>query len=145
RSGPAPPPPTRSGPHRNPPQESPMRTRVLVAIGGLLAASAVTLIPAGAQAATGQITGLGGKCVDVAAANRPNGSAVQLYRCNPTTAQQWNISSDGTIRALGKCLDVTAAATTNGAKVQLYDCNGTGAQQWTVSAAHDIVNTAADK
>src|SRR5262249_13986858 len=59
--------------------------------------------------------------------------------------QQWNISSDGTIRALGKCLDVTAAATTNGAKVQLYDCNGTGAQQWTVSAAHDIVNTAADK
>ncbi|QRP46852.1 chitinase [Amycolatopsis sp. FDAARGOS 1241] len=122
-----------------------MRTRILAAIGGLLAASAVTLIPASAQAATGQITGIGGKCVDVAGASSANGTAVQLYGCNGTTAQQWDVSGDGTIRALGKCLDVTAASTADGAKVQLYDCNGTGAQQWVVTAAHDIVNPAANK
>ncbi|WP_432848043.1 ricin-type beta-trefoil lectin domain protein [Amycolatopsis sp. CA-161197] len=94
---------------------------------------------------TGQITGLAGKCLDVAGANSANGTAVDLYDCNGTGAQQWTIGSDGTIRALGKCLDVSAASTTDGAKVQLYDCNGTGAQQWTANSSRDIVNTAANK
>ncbi|MFI5608526.1 ricin-type beta-trefoil lectin domain protein [Amycolatopsis sp. NPDC051903] len=94
---------------------------------------------------TGQITGLAGKCLDVAGANTANGTAVDLYDCNGTNAQQWTVSGDGTIRALGKCLDVTAASTADGAKVQLYDCNGTGAQQWVANSAHDIVNTAANK
>jgi len=93
----------------------------------------------------GQITGLGGKCVDVAAANTANGTPVQLYDCNGTAAQQWSVNADGSIRALGKCLDVTSGATTDGAKVQLWDCNGTGAQRWTVTGARDIVNIAANK
>ncbi len=93
-----------------------------------------------ATAATGQITGLAGKCIDVAGANTASGTAVQLYDCNGTAAQQWTVGTDGTIRALGKCMDVTAAGTANGTKIQLYDCNGTGAQQWTVTAANDIVN-----
>ena len=42
-----------------------------------------------AAAPTGPITGLGGKCVDVAGANSANGTAVQLYDCNGTAAQQW--------------------------------------------------------
>ena len=54
----------------------------------------------------GRSRGLGGKCVDVAGANSANGTAVQLYDCNGTAAQQWTVGSDGTIRALGKCLDV---------------------------------------
>ena len=37
----------------------------------------------------GQITGLAGKCMDVYAANPANGTPVQLYDCNGTTAQQW--------------------------------------------------------
>jgi beta-glucanase (GH16 family) len=91
------------------------------------------------------ITGLAGKCVDVAGASSANGAPVQLYDCNGTTAQSWTVGTDGTIRALGKCLDVTAAGTADGSKVQLYDCNGTNAQKWTVSPAHDIVNTGANK
>jgi beta-glucanase (GH16 family) len=91
------------------------------------------------------ITGLAGKCVDVAGASSANGAAVQLYDCNGTTAQSWTVGTDGTIRALGKCLDVAAAGTADGSKVQLYDCNGTNAQKWTVSSAHDIVNTGANK
>ncbi|UVS80731.1 ricin-type beta-trefoil lectin domain protein [Actinokineospora sp. UTMC 2448] len=93
----------------------------------------------------GPITGLAGKCVDVAGANTANGTPVQLYDCNGTGAQQWTIAGDGSIRALGKCLDVTAGATNDGAKVQLWDCNGTGAQRWAISGARDIVNIAADK
>jgi chitinase len=79
---------------------------------------------------TGRITGIGGKCVDVAAASSANGAAVQLYDCNGTGAQTWTAGTDGTLRALGKCMDVAAAGTANGSLVQLYDCNGTGAQQW---------------
>lgn len=69
-------------------------------------------------------------CLDVQAANPANGTAVQTYTCNGTSAQQWTTGTDGTVRSLGKCLDVTAAGTANSTKVQLYDCNGTGAQTW---------------
>ncbi|MFJ4850480.1 MULTISPECIES: ricin-type beta-trefoil lectin domain protein [unclassified Streptomyces] len=94
---------------------------------------------------TGQITGLGGKCVDVAAASSANGTAVQMYDCNGTTAQQWTVGTDGTIRALGKCMDLTAAGTANGTKVQLYDCNGTGAQVWQRGTGDTLVNPASGK
>ncbi|GAB3456299.1 ricin-type beta-trefoil lectin domain protein [Actinophytocola sediminis] len=94
---------------------------------------------------TGPITGLAGKCVDVASASSANGTPVQLYDCNGTSAQQWTVGQDGSIRALGKCLDVTAASTANGAKLQLWDCTGSGAQRWTVTAGRDVVNVAANK
>jgi Beta-glucanase/Beta-glucan synthetase len=94
---------------------------------------------------SGPIKGLAGKCADVAAANSANGTPVQLYDCNGTGAQQWTVSSDGTIRALGKCLDVTGNGTADGTTVQLWDCNGGPNQKWTVTAAHDIVNPQADK
>ncbi|MFJ3308805.1 lectin [Streptomyces sp. NPDC086549] len=98
-----------------------------------------------AQAATGSITGLAGKCLDVAGANSADGTAVQLYDCNGTTAQQWTVGTDGTIRALGKCLDITANSTADGAKAQLWTCSGGANQKWTVTAAHDIVNPQANK
>jgi beta-glucanase (GH16 family) len=93
----------------------------------------------------GRITGLGGRCVDVAGASTANGTAVQMYDCNGSGAQQWTVGSDGTIRALGKCLDVSGGSTADGALLQLYDCNGSGAQRWRVEAARDIVNVAANK
>jgi glucosylceramidase len=92
------------------------------------------------------ITGLAGKCVDVAGANSADGTTVQLYTCNGTGAQQWTRNADGTITGLaGKCLDVAAGSTANGAKVQLYTCNGSGAQQWTYTSAHDLINPQANK
>jgi beta-glucanase (GH16 family) len=91
------------------------------------------------------ITGIGGKCLDVAGANSANGTAIQLYDCNGSAAQQWTVGSDGTLRALGKCMDITAAGTADGTQIQLYDCNGTNAQKWAVSAAKDIVNPTANK
>ncbi|MFC8203895.1 lectin [[Kitasatospora] papulosa] len=123
-------------------------------VRGVLAALAVTATlltglsaaPASAAAtATGPITGLAGKCVDVAGGAVANGTAVQLYDCNGTAAQQWTVGADGTIRALGKCLDVASGGTADGTKVQLWDCNGSAAQQWATPAARDIVNPQADK
>jgi glucosylceramidase len=99
----------------------------------------------GGSSSSGQITGLAGKCMDVAGASSADGTQVQLYTCNGTTAQQWTRGTDGTIRALGKCLDVSGASTANGAKVQLYTCNGTAAQQWNYTTGHDIVNPQANK
>ncbi|WP_236061422.1 ricin-type beta-trefoil lectin domain protein [Actinacidiphila acididurans] len=93
----------------------------------------------GSTGHTGTITGYGGKCVDVAGANSANGTAIQLYDCNGTTAQQWTASGTA-LQALGKCMDVTAAGTANGTQVQLYDCNGTAAQQWTRGANNSLVN-----
>jgi chitinase len=91
-----------------------------------------------------KITGLGGKCVDVAGAGSANGTTVDLYTCNGTNAQKWAISG-GAVQSLGKCLDVAAAGTANGAKVQLYDCNGTGAQQWTHTSSDQFVNAGSGK
>ncbi|MEU2062704.1 glycoside hydrolase family 19 protein [Streptomyces sp. NPDC013455] len=119
-------------------------------LGRILAAAfaaclAVLFAVTPAQAADGQITGLAGKCADVAGANSANGTAVQLYDCNGTNAQRWSNPGDGTLRALGKCLDVVDRSTADGAAVQLWDCSGGANQQWVVTAAHDIVNPAADK
>lgn len=71
-------------------------------------------VTTGDTASGAAIRGLAGKCVDVAGANPANGTAVQLYDCNGTAAQQWTVGSDGTIRALGKCLDVTGGGTADG-------------------------------
>ncbi|MET8584529.1 lectin [Streptomyces collinus] len=108
-----------------------------------LATGLLTASPA--QAATGTVTGLAGKCLDVAGASSADGTPVQLYDCNGTAAQQWTVGGDGTLRALGKCLDITGNSTADGAKAQLWTCTGGANQKWAVTAAHDIVNPQADK
>ena len=102
------------------------------------------LLPASAATA-GPIKGLGGKCVDVASGSSANGTAVQLYDCNGSNAQNWTVGTDGTIRGLGKCLDVAAAGTANGSLVQIYDCNGTGAQQWQSQSNGTLRNPVSNK
>ncbi|MFD8677073.1 lectin [Streptomyces seoulensis] len=116
-----------------------------VLAAALLTVSAGALTATPAAAATGTITGLGGKCLDVAGASSANGTAVQLYDCNGTAAQQWTVDTDGTVRALGKCLDVTGSSTANGARLQLWDCTGGANQKWTVSAARDLVGRQSGK
>ncbi|MCP2324050.1 hypothetical protein HDA40_002557 [Hamadaea flava] len=120
-----------------PTRAHPRRIRLVRLLAALAVTAALTvtgsqLSPTAAAAVTGTgpITGIGGKCVDVAAANSANGTQVQLYTCNGTSAQQWVVGADGTIKALGKCLTVAAAGTANGTKAQIYDCDGTNAQKW---------------
>ncbi len=94
----------------------------------------------------GAITGLAGKCMDVAGASSADGTAVQLYSCNGTAAQQWTRPGDGTLRVLGKCLDVVDNGTANGSRLQLWSCFGGPNQQWTYNpTTRDLVNPAANK
>ncbi|MET7330534.1 ricin-type beta-trefoil lectin domain protein [Nonomuraea sp. NPDC005650] len=93
----------------------------------------------------GTITGLAGKCVDVAGGSGADGAAVQLYTCNGSAAQQWTRPGDGTLRALGKCLDVVDRGTADGSKLQLWSCSGAANQQWTYTSGRDLVNPAANK
>ncbi|MEV5894045.1 ricin-type beta-trefoil lectin domain protein [Nonomuraea fuscirosea] len=93
----------------------------------------------------GQVTGLAGKCMDVAGGSSADGAAVQLYTCNGTAAQQWTRPGDGTLRALGKCLDVVDHGTADGSRLQLWSCTGAPNQQWTSTAGRDLVNPAAGK
>jgi Ricin-type beta-trefoil lectin domain len=123
------------------------RSKVIAAAAAAAVCVSIAIIgatTASAATGTGAITGYGGKCVDVAAANSANGTAVQLWTCNGTAAQTWTVGSDTTIRALGKCLDVTSAGTADGTKVQIWDCNGTAAQQWT-SSNGQLINTGSNK
>ncbi|GAA2143118.1 GH92 family glycosyl hydrolase [Kitasatospora kazusensis] len=82
-----------------------------------------------AHPVTGEVTGAGGKCLDV---RRGTAAAVpaRLRDCDGTDAQRWTPAGDGTLRALGRCLDGYRSGTADGTPVSLRDCDGTGAQQW---------------
>jgi chitinase len=99
----------------------------------------------GGTSATGPITGYGSLCVDVRGASSANFTAVQVYTCNGTNAQQWTVASGNTLQALGKCLDVNAASTANGTTVDLYDCNSTGAQVWVPQSDGALLNPESGK
>jgi beta-glucanase (GH16 family) len=100
----------------------------------------------GGTGRTGQITGNGGKCVDVNAANTADGTHIQLWTCNGTNAQRWTWNTgDSTIRALGKCMDISGGGTANATKVQLWTCNGTGAQVWQSRSNGSLFNPQAGR
>jgi chitosanase len=125
-----------------------IRRRTFVyALGGLVVPGAAViygLLPASA-AAGAPITGLGGKCVEVAGGATANGTAIQMNTCSGSAAQQWSLSGGALVNAgSGKCLDVTSASVANGAKIQLYDCNSTGAQKWTASSG-ELINSGSGK
>ncbi|MFJ8759044.1 ThuA domain-containing protein [Streptomyces cyaneofuscatus] len=93
----------------------------------------------------GAITGIGGKCVDVANGSSADGTQIQLWTCSQSTAQKWTVGTDDTLRALGKCLDISGAGTADGTKIQLYGCNGTGAQKWVAQPDGTLKNPASGK
>ncbi|MFD9687772.1 ricin-type beta-trefoil lectin domain protein [Kitasatospora sp. NPDC059088] len=74
-------------------------------------------------------TAQNGKCVDIAGASTANGTAVQLYDCNGSNAQNWTPKPDGSLRALGECLDATGRGTANGTPLQIWDCGNSAPQQ----------------
>jgi Ricin-type beta-trefoil lectin domain/Glycosyl hydrolases family 16 len=88
----------------------------------------------------GSLSGYGGKCADVNAASSTNGTAVQLWDCNGTSAQKWTVGANNSLQALGKCLDITGNATANNSKVELWDCNGGGNQAWQQQADGTLRN-----
>ena len=75
---------------------------------------------------------------DVPSASMANGTRIQLYAANGTTAQRFRFRKigNGTYGIAnvnsGKVLDVYGGSTSNGAVLQQYGSNNTVAQQWTV-------------
>ncbi|MEU6463113.1 ricin-type beta-trefoil lectin domain protein [Streptomyces sp. NPDC046976] len=84
-------------------------------------------------------------CADDSSSGTTDGNKIDLYTCNGSTAQQWTIDTDGTVRVLGKCLDASGGGTTNGTKIDLYTCNKSAEQQWKAGANGSLVNPASGK
>ena len=91
---------------------------------------------AGSSSKTGTITGLGGKCLDVANNSTVDGAVVHLWDCYDTVAtQKWAVSAGGLVNgASGKCLDVKDNNFANGAKLQIWTCTGAANQRWIAPA-----------
>ncbi|MER6686970.1 RICIN domain-containing protein [Streptomyces olivaceoviridis] len=124
--------------------------RPLPAAGSLaalsLAATLLTAAPAPAATAgaaalpTGFATvvnAASGRCLDAKAAATANGTAVQQYACNGTTAQQWSLTDagDGYVRIgnrndTNQVADVADVSTADGAAVHLWSYGGGANQQW---------------
>ncbi|WOZ03124.1 PQQ-dependent sugar dehydrogenase [Streptomyces violaceoruber] len=79
---------------------------------------------------SGEVKGVGGKCLDVDGAQTADGTGIQIWTCNGTGAQNWTLADDGSFTALNKCLDVSGGGTADGTRIQLWTCNGSGAQKW---------------
>jgi endoglucanase len=124
---------------------------VLAAISVIVLTMSLAWLDFGTAAAVttpGTIVGQqSGRCVDVTSGGTANGTVVQIYDCNGTGSQQWQVGSNGTITnpQSGKCLDVNGGSTADGARAQIYDCNGTAAQQWQVGSNGTITNPQSGK
>ncbi|MFG2719015.1 ricin-type beta-trefoil lectin domain protein [Streptomyces sp. NPDC048416] len=89
---------------------------------------------------TGQLTGNGANCADVADGGTADGTPVILNPCGGNAGQRWTLAADSTVRALGKCL--TAGGADAGSAAVLSSCTGDGAQRWTPDRDGALVNAA---
>ncbi len=78
------------------------------------------------------LTGLAGKCLDMAGVNPSDGTPTILRPCRKDAPnQEWSFATNGTIRSVGgKCLDVAGGRPNNGTPVILWSCHGGPNQQW---------------
>ncbi|MFF4958264.1 RICIN domain-containing protein [Streptomyces sp. NPDC001222] len=123
------------------------RPRTAAALALVTAASALTLgstaapasaAPAGLPDGYATVVNSGsGKCLDARAAATANGTVVQQYSCNNSTAQQWSFTAtgDGYVRIDNRndpaqVVDVTDVSTADSAPVQLWTYGGGDNQQW---------------
>ena len=78
----------------------------------------------------GQITGVGGFCLDVQGGAPTDGASVNYTPCSGAPSQNWT-ASNGTIVGIGgKCLDITGGNPGERAPLVINTCNGSPSQQW---------------
>jgi hypothetical protein len=96
-----------------------------------------------AHAQDAEITGLAGKCLDVAGGNPASGTGIILWDCHGGPNQRWTVNPNSTIVGLaGKCLDVAGGNPASGTGIILWDCHGGPNQRWTVNPNSTIVGLA---
>ena len=79
-----------------------------------------------------------GKCVDAQSASTANGTAVQQYACNGTTAQQWQLRTAADAgyyvvvnqNGAQPAVDVNGPSTASGALIHLWSDGGWSSQEW---------------
>ncbi|MEU3829135.1 RICIN domain-containing protein [Streptomyces sp. NPDC029080] len=124
--------------------------RPLPAAGSLaalsLAAGLLTAAPAPAATTTAAALPTGfatvvdaasGKCLDARAAGTADGTVVQQYTCNGSTAQQWSFADAGggyvrigSRNDTAQVVDVADVSTADNAPVHLWSYGGGANQQW---------------
>lgn len=118
----------------------------LLWLGGATANPTPTATPTPTPTGTGPISPTAwyrvvnrnsGKCVDARSGGTANGTAVQQYTCNATTAQsyQFQPTSGGYLRInnranTAQALDVTNVSSADNAPIQLWAYGGGNNQQW---------------
>ncbi|MBM9509258.1 ricin-type beta-trefoil lectin domain protein [Actinacidiphila acididurans] len=126
---------------------NPNRRTVTVTTAALPLNSAHTVTLTGsatANPATGEVIGDGGGCLDVRGGTAADGTALQLWGCNHTGAQQFALQADNTLRVLGTC--VTAGGTADRTPVALGSCTtGSAAQTWTHRSDGSLLNPASGR
>ncbi|MCX4674867.1 polymorphic toxin-type HINT domain-containing protein [Streptomyces sp. NBC_01433] len=105
------------------------------------------------ETGAGAWTGLSGKCLDLSSSSTVAGTALQLFSCNGTRAQQLRIdgstptdSSKGALKVLDRCAVPKGGAGADGTPVVIADCTGAAAQEWTaVATGHKLKHVASGK
>jgi hypothetical protein len=98
--------------------------------------------PPTAPGATGPIVlaTADGHCVDNDYDRAVDGNKIQLWGCNGSEAQSFEIRNDGTIRIADRCLDAKDAGTGNWTPIQITGCHDHPAQQFLPRADGSIYN-----
>ncbi|MGI5460798.1 RICIN domain-containing protein [Streptomyces sp. CA-249302] len=101
---------------------------------GSPAQAATTALPSGFATV---MNAASGRCLDAKSAATANGTVVQQYSCNGTTAQRWSFTatSDGYVRInnagdTNQVVDVADVSTADNAQVHLWSYGGGANQQW---------------
>jgi hypothetical protein len=76
------------------------------------------------------------KCVDVSGSSTTRGTKIQLWTCNGTGAQSYQLKSAGggffniVNTNSGLCVDVSGAGTADGTQIIQWTCNGGSNQKF---------------
>jgi hypothetical protein len=78
----------------------------------------------------GQITGVGGFCLDVQNSISAEGAPVIYVPCDGGPSQNWTASHGTIIGIGGRCVDISGGNPNDWAPLILATCNGSPSQQW---------------
>jgi hypothetical protein len=98
-----------------------------------------------ANPATGEAIGAGGRCLDTRGGSASDGTALQLWDCNHSAAQQFALQADNSLRVLGACVSASGGGTANGTPVVLAACTGSAAQTWAHRTDGSVLNPASGR
>ena len=82
--------------------------------------------------ANGQITGIGGSCLDVMGGAPADGARVITVACNGSPSQQWTVANGQIVGVGGKCLDVAGGGERDFLPLIITSCSGAPSQQWSL-------------